>query len=602
MVVITLKYFLKFQSYNIEGLSDKLSNQDLLSEISKYDFVTLVETWLPDGFNINIPGFYSFTKGRTKHKKAKRHSGGMTDLVKKEIKQGVKFFSSSSTRFVLWKLDRQFPNLDQDIYACSTYIPPANSVYIKNGSEGPFSELEKSIAKYSMLGEIILMSDFNARKGKLNDDIECNFNQHILDEEDRHLVSHKLLILNSRDTANPNKFGRLLVKLCSSNNLCILHGRSKGDAKGEFTCFNYKESSVIDYGIVSNSLFQKVVYFKVHKLSFTSSHCPVSFAIRTKRFKTNKHDEDFLGKKPPKYVWVPNQAVKFKEILNKKEVVSAAANLVTHYLSNENEETESKINKIICGITEIIKDTASKCFNIKEGRKYKGKEKKEKKEKRFDRSLSEMKSNWKGQPTSWGNIQKTLLLGGRYFATKKSFKKLVRQKEFDFRSNILKQISVMESNNPNKFWNMVNELRTTKKNNYINNIEPAKWYSWFKELNKAFDKDIRSIVKNLKLFTAGNSNTLLDGPVTIPEIKRAAKKLKNSKACGEDLINNEMIKCIVQTKFRGIILWIFNIILDKSLFPHIWKIEYIVPIFRIHSTQVITEELLLQVVWENYSL
>ena len=32
------------------------------------------------------------------------------------------------------------------------------------------------------------------------------------------------------------------------------------------------------------------------------------------------------------------------------------------------------------------------------------------------------------------------------------------------------------------------------------------------------------MVKNLKLLTAGNSNTLLDGLVTIPEIKRAAKK------------------------------------------------------------------------------
>ena len=59
--------------------------------------------------------------------------------------------------------------------------------------------------------------------------------------------------------------------------------------------------------------------------------------------------------------------------------MSAATNLVTHYLSNENEETESKINKIICGITEIIKDTASKCFKIKEVRKYKGKEKRRKK-------------------------------------------------------------------------------------------------------------------------------------------------------------------------------------------------------------------------------
>ena len=41
-----------------------------------------------------------------------------------------------------------------------------------------------------------------------------------------------------------------------------------------------------------------------------------------------------------------------------------------------------------------------------------------------------------------------------------------------------------------------------------------------------------------------------------------------------------MIECIVQTKFIEIILWVFNIILDKSLFPHIWKIGYIVPVFK----------------------
>ena len=116
-------------------------------------------------------------------------------------------------------------------------------------------------------------------------------------------------------------------------------------------------------------------------------------------------------------------------------------------------------------MTEIIKDTASKCFNIKEGRKYKGKEEKEKKEEWFDRSLSEMKKQLERTAYMLRKHPKDPTVRGRYFATKKSFKKLVRQKEFDFRSNILKQVSVMETNNPNKFWNMVNELRTARKNN-----------------------------------------------------------------------------------------------------------------------------------------
>ena len=38
----------------------------------------------------------------------------------------------------------------------------------------------------------------------------------------------------------------------------------------------------------------------------------------------------------------------------------------------------------------------------------------------------------------------------QYFSTKKSFKTLIGQKENDFRNKVLKQIALMESNNPNK--------------------------------------------------------------------------------------------------------------------------------------------------------
>ena len=146
----------------------------------------------------------------------------------------------------------------------------------------------------------------------------------------------------------------------------------------------------------------------------------------------------------------------------------------------------------------------------------------------------------------------------------------------------------METNNPDKFWEMVNELRTAKRNNYIDNIEPKKWYSWFRELNtekksvgnNEFDKGVKSIIKSLQIFTAGNDNLVLDSPINLSEIKRAAKKLKNNKACGDDLISNEMIKCIIQTRFVEVILQIFNLILYKCYFPAIWKVGYIVPIFK----------------------
>ena len=137
---------------------------------------------------------------------------------------------------------------------------------------------------------------------------------------------------------------------------------------------------MIGYGIISKSLFPKIVYFKVHNLLFFSSHCPISFAMRTKQFKLgDDNNEEFLQKKQAKYVWVPNQAVKFKDILNREEVVSGAHKIVTHYLNQANKNIGSQLNKVVSRVTEIIKDTASKCFKLKETRSHKSKVSKKKK-------------------------------------------------------------------------------------------------------------------------------------------------------------------------------------------------------------------------------
>ena len=89
---------LKFCSFNIEGLGEKLEDEKFLEIIQKFDFITLVETWKPEHEKISIDNFYSYSKCRSKHKKAKRHSGGITVLIRNDIRKGVKFFSSKSDR------------------------------------------------------------------------------------------------------------------------------------------------------------------------------------------------------------------------------------------------------------------------------------------------------------------------------------------------------------------------------------------------------------------------------------------------------------------------------------------------------------------------
>ena len=102
---------------------------------------------------------------------------------------------------------------------------------------------------------------------------------------------------------------------------------------------------------------------------------------------------------------------------------------------------------------------------------HKSKVSKRKKVKWFDRSLSEMKRQLERTAYMSKNHPEDPVVRGRYFSTKKSFKTFIRQKENDFKNKVLKQTALMESNNLDKFWNMVNELRTTKQDNCIDNIE-----------------------------------------------------------------------------------------------------------------------------------
>ena len=94
--------------------------------------------------------------------------------LRKSLRKGVNFFSSKSSRFVWWKLDKHFFNLDEDIFVCSVYIPPANSKYFGPNEIYPQDELESDLIHYGKLGKIMLMGVFNSRKGQLDDTPKFN--------------------------------------------------------------------------------------------------------------------------------------------------------------------------------------------------------------------------------------------------------------------------------------------------------------------------------------------------------------------------------------------------------------------------------------------
>ena len=100
---------------------DKLQDREFTQVIQSYDFITLVETWLPTKSKISIEGFYSFSKSGKKNKRARRYSGGISILVKQNLKRGVKIIDEKYEGFLWVKLCKDFFHFPQDIFVLFTY-------------------------------------------------------------------------------------------------------------------------------------------------------------------------------------------------------------------------------------------------------------------------------------------------------------------------------------------------------------------------------------------------------------------------------------------------------------------------------------------------
>ena len=76
-----------------------------------------------------------------------------------------------------------------------------------------------------------------------------------------------------------------------------------------------------------------------------------------------------------------------------------------------------------------------------------------------------------------------------------------------------------------------------------------------------------------------STNTLINAAFTESEVRSIAKKLKNNKAHGTDLVLNEFIKCTIG-KMCPIYVKLFNLIMISGYIPDDWAIGIIVPIYK----------------------
>lgn len=88
----SVKPNLNILSFNVEGLASGLEEPDFIKLINQHDICVLSETWKKDESKIELPGWWDFSLVRPKHRKAGRHSGGITIFCRNNLRPDSTIF------------------------------------------------------------------------------------------------------------------------------------------------------------------------------------------------------------------------------------------------------------------------------------------------------------------------------------------------------------------------------------------------------------------------------------------------------------------------------------------------------------------------------
>jgi len=570
-----------FGAWNVHGLGSKLEDIDFVSYVNKFDFFSLLETWSTENTKINIPGYSYFHQCRQKNKRAKRSSGGIIFFYKTEYRNYVKKAQSKSTD-VLWvQIDRKLLGLPKDLFICSAYISPSTSTTHKYAENHTLEILESEISRYSSDGFILLGGDLNARLGDLRDYVDdstpddCNPDSFPYSSDRQHM-----------DKAPPNKFGRHIADLCVQANLRVLNGRVAGDLQGKFTCHQPRGSSTVDYIICSQSLIPHILSFHIKPLTLFSDHCMVWALIQSKSTNHSYQESRKISNAKPlpkQYKWNDKSAQKFLSSLGQSHFVDRLRLLCSNVPNNIN--STSEIDDYVSEFGSILREAGDQSLCLKRVRK---RPRKRQNKKWFDKTCMEMKREVKNIASLLEKNPSNPDIRGRFFKSKKEYKKLLKKKKRDFHQQIMDQLSSLRERNPSAFWNLINKLKPGKPND-DNQITEEEWVNHFKNLDKfpdsSTDNDLPSENVQTDFSTTPPNSSELDSAITPEELDTAVLKLKNNKSSGNDRILNEMLKS-GKMLLKEPILHLFNTCLQNGHFPQEWSVSHIVPIHKSGDTSL----------------
>jgi len=139
-----------------------------------------------------------------------------------------------------------------------------------------------------------------------------------------------------------------------------------------------------------------------------------------------------------------------------------------------------------------------------------------------------------------------------------------------------KKLKALSKSDPNSFWNFLKRPNSNKCNSSLSDM-----FEYFKNTNSDTLVNVANLLGQNEVTDdfVNCDNSVLNNDISIAEIEKAVKNLRNNKSCGVDRIVNEHIKCTF-TQMKHVYLKLFNIVFKTAILPECWSIGIINPIYK----------------------
>ena len=303
---------LSILSWNIHDASGiqgkKVEDPSSLSIIDKADIFCLQET----NEQLKIPNYRCFNSNR-----GDSRSGGVCLGIKNTISHHLSALQTEkfSKDFQAFQLSKRLLGTTKDLVIINVYDSLPNSSYKarkerEGDRESTLSKVNDFCANLPCKSLIFLAGDMNARTAAQNaiTGNEHHVLQHLLNNESfRDDSTLAPCNRNSKDDIVNDRGNQLLDFGCEWN-LTIVNGSVLGDILGDWTCYRYNGSSVVDYIMVSHEFKDSILHLKILDLSEHSDHRQLLCCLRTECSEREaKTEAEKFENSPLGYKWDSQQ-------------------------------------------------------------------------------------------------------------------------------------------------------------------------------------------------------------------------------------------------------------------------------------------------------